>query len=60
MPQRLPPARSAAHLRAIGVIKVTAHRVTDRLAKIIEGVGFGENRVAKGTRDEAAFRRFLD
>ena len=40
----------ADHLRAIGVIEVTAHRVTDRRAQIFEGVGLGEYRMAEGAR----------
>lgn len=55
------PARSGAdHLRPVGIIEMTADRVARRIAQGPEIVGLGEDRVAKGARDEAAFRRFLD
>jgi hypothetical protein len=50
----------ADRLRSIGIIEVTADRVTGRLTELIEIVRFGENRGPNGARDVPAFGRFLD
>jgi hypothetical protein len=41
-------------------VRENASEGVDADGMSVEIIGSGENRVAKGARDEAAFRRFLD
>jgi len=46
--------------RTIGILEVTAHRIADRVAELIEVVGLREDRSADAACDVAAFRGLLN
>jgi hypothetical protein len=56
----LPHQVQADDIRAITLVKMAAHGIADAIPERVQGVGLGENVVAKRPREVATLGRLFD